>query len=218
MDTSNPVVRLCAQGMAAEARGLDAEARALFEQAWQLAGDDYEACVAAHYLARHQDGPEATLRWNETCLRHADKVGDERVAGFYCSLHANIARSHRALANTPAARRHFELAADHLAAVPQGPYRDWLRYSVAEGLRDTGPPARANHPRIAVLLEKLLDGFCARRDLRSLCLLLPAYLGDLGGDDDAERLATHARMLHAEKRLSEHEQAMLSEVIEALPG
>ncbi|NIJ13140.1 hypothetical protein FHU38_003484 [Saccharomonospora amisosensis] len=69
-----------------------------------------------------------------------------------------------------------------------------------------------------MLLDGLLSGFCARRDLRSLCLLLPAYLGDLGGDDDAERLATHARMLHAERRLPEDAQAALSEVIEALAG
>ncbi|RGC68468.1 hypothetical protein C5N14_13190 [Micromonospora sp. MW-13] len=33
--------------------------------------DDYDACVAAHYLARQQDDPEEILRWNQEALRHA---------------------------------------------------------------------------------------------------------------------------------------------------
>lgn len=212
MDTTNPVVRLCAEGMTAEAQGRQADAKALFERAWELAGDDYEACVASHYVARHQPTPQATLRWNELCLEHANKVGDQRVAGFYSSLHAGIARSHHTLGDSRTARHHFELAAEHLAAVPEGPYRDWLRYGVAEGLREIGAPARDGHDHLAALLECLRE----RGDLRSLCLLLPAYLGDLGGTDDAERLVLCARMLHAERRLPENEQAKLSEVIEAL--
>lgn len=53
-DPENVVVRLCAQGMQAEAEGRDAQARDLFLQAWEAAEDDYDACIAAHYLARHQ--------------------------------------------------------------------------------------------------------------------------------------------------------------------
>nr|BFF02017.1 hypothetical protein GCM10020241_36920 [Streptoalloteichus tenebrarius] len=42
MDPDNPVVRLCVQGMQAEAEGRDADARDLFQRAWETAGDDYE--------------------------------------------------------------------------------------------------------------------------------------------------------------------------------
>lgn len=62
IDPDNAVVKLCAQGMQAEGAGRRGDARALFEQAWEIAGDDYERCIAAHYLARHQDGPGLTRR------------------------------------------------------------------------------------------------------------------------------------------------------------
>ena len=52
MDPNNPVVQLCAQGMRAESEGRNTDARALFQQAWETATDDYGACVAAHYIAR----------------------------------------------------------------------------------------------------------------------------------------------------------------------
>ena len=62
VDPANPVVQLCAAGMAIEGDPLGA--RALFAEAWALQSDDYEACIAAHYVARHQATAEETLRWN----------------------------------------------------------------------------------------------------------------------------------------------------------
>ncbi len=85
MDADNHVVRLCVWGMEAEGRGENAAARGLFWQAWEGARDDDEACIAAHYVARHQETPGETLRWNQECLDRADRVGDERVSGFYAS-------------------------------------------------------------------------------------------------------------------------------------
>ncbi|WP_243744738.1 hypothetical protein [Streptomyces hainanensis] len=143
MDPHNEVVGLCAAGMAAEAAGERARARELFERAWAAAGDDYERCVAAHYVARHQDTPAATLRWNEDCLRYADAVGDDRVAGFRASLHLNIARARRDLGDHEPARAHLALAAEHIPAVPEGEYRNWLRLAVADGRRAAAGPAAA---------------------------------------------------------------------------
>ncbi|MFJ9338954.1 hypothetical protein ACIRP0_06635 [Streptomyces sp. NPDC101733] len=94
MDPENTVVGLCSRGMAAEAADRPAEARDLFRQAWEAAADDYEACVAAHYLARHQSTPEETLRWNRLCLERADRVGDGRVLPLYPSLHGSLGRAH----------------------------------------------------------------------------------------------------------------------------
>ena len=76
MDTANPVLGLCQDGMRAEAEGRRADARKLFERAWAAATDDYDACVAAHYLARQQDHPEEVLRWNREALDRADAVAD----------------------------------------------------------------------------------------------------------------------------------------------
>ncbi|MFF0446089.1 hypothetical protein ACFYT4_06690 [Streptomyces sp. NPDC004609] len=215
MNPDNPVVRLCAQGMEAEAAGRDADARDLFRRAWEAAADDYEACVAAHYLARHQPTPEETLHWNRECLSRADLVADERVEGFYASLHLNMARSHLDLGEPGAAREHFVRASERVHTVPPGPYGDGIRCAIAEGLRSTGATA----PRAGGdLLAGLLAAFCARGDLKALGLILPAYLGDLGTDDDRVRLSTALRLVHAGRWLPDGEQATLGRVIGSLTG
>lgn len=134
IDPDNAVVRLCTAGMQAEAAERPDEARALFEQAWAAATDDYERCVAAHYVARHQDGPRETLRWNAECLRYADLVGDGRVAGFYPSLHLNIGYAHEQLGELGEAAESYRAAESCLAVVPEGPYGDVVRDGVARGL------------------------------------------------------------------------------------
>jgi hypothetical protein len=213
MDPANPVVKLCSQGMQAEAEGRDADARALFRQAWEESRDDYEACVAAHYLARHQPTPELTLHWNRTCLQHADAVNDDRVKGFYASLHLNIAKACLDLGDPAGAREHFALAADRLQDAPPGQYTDWLRFVVAEELRATG----AISPRSAdACLTALLTAFRTRGDLKSLALLLPSYLGDLGTDEDLTRLTTALHTIHASRWLPEDEQHTLSQAIATL--
>ncbi|GAA2735489.1 hypothetical protein [Actinocorallia aurantiaca] len=212
MNPDNPVVVLCSQGMQAEAEGRDADARALFLRAWESASDDYEACVAAHYLARHQPTPHDTLHWNRECLERADRVGDDRVKGFYASLHLNMARAHRDLGSPGPAREHFGLAAARLRDVPEGQYADWIRLAAAEGLRSTG--GLAPHPADGPLAS-LLDRLCELRDLRSLALILPAHLGDLGTPDDGLRLTTALHMLHASRALPAPEQELLRRAVTA---
>jgi tetratricopeptide (TPR) repeat protein len=111
MDTTNPVIQLCIQGALAELEKRRDDARALYQQAWNLHGDGYEACIAAHYLARFQDTPEETLHWNQVALEHAIAVGDERVAEFYPSLYLNLGRSHEILENMDKAQSYYHLAA-----------------------------------------------------------------------------------------------------------
>ncbi|MFF8691284.1 hypothetical protein ACF08W_03665 [Streptomyces sp. NPDC015144] len=207
----NTVIQLCAQGMQAETEGRDVRARELFLQAWEAAEDDYDACIAAHYLARHQPTPQETLRWNQECLTRADRVGDARVRGFYTSLHANMARAHRDLGQIEQAREHFESAAEHIDDVPAGPHNQWLRYRIAAGLRATARPAPQQHDDPVGLL---LTTLCARTDLEALSLLLPPYMGSLGTPGDEERITTALRMLHAERRLPDEEQTALGHAIE----
>jgi tetratricopeptide (TPR) repeat protein len=135
MDPNSPVVRLCVAGMQAEAAGGFDAARACFAQAWESRTDDLEACIAAHYLARHQDDPRATLRWNQEALRRADLVGDERVHGFYPSLYLNLGWSHEQLGERDAARRWYSLAATGAAALPTDAYGATVREGSAAGLR-----------------------------------------------------------------------------------
>lgn len=208
MNPENPVVQLCSQGMLAEAEGRDDDAREHFQQAWDLAADDYDAAIAAHYLARHQPSPEQALRWNRESLARAERVADERAAGFFTSLHLNLAKSYRDLDQPGLAQRHFATAARHIGDVPPGQYADWTRFAIAEGLRPVNPATE--------LIDDLIAEFCARRDLKALALVLPARLGDLGTDDDRTRLRTALHMLHAARWLPEAEQDSLGRAITAL--
>ena len=71
IDPHSPVARLCAEGMALE--GTPAEAMRRFEAAWSARTDDYDAAIAAHFLARHQATPNVRFML-------VQQVGDECLA------------------------------------------------------------------------------------------------------------------------------------------
>ena len=137
MDPNNPVVKLCAAGMQAEAESRFDEARALFEQAWTTSQDDYDRCVAAHFVARQQDNPQQILHWNLEALARAEAVADERVQPFYPSLYLNLGYSYETLGHLVEARRHYEQAAERLDCLPLGPYGDTVRDGITRGLART---------------------------------------------------------------------------------
>ncbi len=141
MDPNNPVARLCAAGMAAEAEGRAADAKALFEQAWAESRDDFDACIAAHYVARHQPTAAAELEWNSKALERADRVGDERVRAFYPSLYLNLAYSLEKLGRTAEACEVYATAAARLEGQPDTPYMKLVRGGVAAGRTRTCPAA-----------------------------------------------------------------------------
>ena len=123
--------------MAAEGEGRRADAKALFEQAWDTSRDDFEACIAAHYVARHQVTPEAAFEWNERALRRAEAVGDERVRDFLPSLYLNYAHSLEQLGRIAEALHHYELAAARLDTLPPSGYASLVRSGVTAGQRRT---------------------------------------------------------------------------------
>ena len=135
MDPNTPIVKLCAEGMQAESEGENEAALRLFTQAWEASRDDYEACIAAHYLARQQTTPQDVLRWNREALQRAEAVSDERVEGFYPSLYLNMGYSYEMLGSREEAIRYYQLAAASVANLPDGAYGDLVRGGVAEGLK-----------------------------------------------------------------------------------
>lgn len=112
MDIDNPVVKLCLAGTRAEFEGKKEEARALYQQAWEASKNDFEACMAAHYVARFQDSPQETLCWNQEALTRANAVGDGRVEEFYPSLYLNLGQAYELLGDQAEAQRYYTLAAD----------------------------------------------------------------------------------------------------------
>ena len=111
MDLNNPVIKRCIEGTQAEFKGQIDEAIAFYQQAWQAARNDFEACVAAHYMARHQEDPKERLHWNQIALDRADSVADNRVQEFYPSLFLNMGHSYELLGNPNEAKRYYDLAA-----------------------------------------------------------------------------------------------------------
>jgi tetratricopeptide (TPR) repeat protein len=112
MDLDNPVIKLCVAGSQAEFQGLIDEACTLYQMAWETARDDYEACIAAHYVARHQEDYKAKLYWNQVALDRANLVTDNSVQEFYPSLLLNMGQSYELLGNLNEAKRYYDLAAE----------------------------------------------------------------------------------------------------------
>jgi hypothetical protein len=104
LDQTNPVIRLCIEGTQAEFAGRPDEARRLYEPAWEERTDDYEACIAAHYVARVQPDPEQRLRWDREALTRAEVVGDDWVKDFFPSLCLSLGHACE-LAGQPAEAR-----------------------------------------------------------------------------------------------------------------
>ena len=112
MDTNNRVIQLCMQGTQAEFQGELAQAHALYQQAWKVAQDNYEACIAAHYLARHQEDLQEKLHWNQVALNKANGVTDGRIQPFYPSLFLSVGESYELLGNLEQAQQYYDLAAE----------------------------------------------------------------------------------------------------------
>jgi hypothetical protein len=112
MDITNPVIQLCLAGARAEFEHRLEAARSFYQQAWEARLDDYDACVAAHYVARFQTSPAESLRWNQIALQHAEAINDERIKDFYPSLYLNLGQAHENLDNQVEAQRYYNLAAD----------------------------------------------------------------------------------------------------------
>lgn len=133
LDPDNPVVKLCVEGMQAEGDGDLTKARALFEKAFEGATDDFERCIAAHYLARHQTTPDETLRWNHDAMRYAASVDDDRVEDFYPSLLLNLAHSYEQLGNRADAQQYYKQAVSRADALPEGRYGKIVRDAARAG-------------------------------------------------------------------------------------
>lgn len=121
--------------MQAEAEGRLDVARTLFAEAWSSQTNDVEACIAAHYLARHQADPQATLHWNEEAVRRADAANDPLVQSFYPSLYLNLGWSHEQIGDWCAARHWYTLAEQSATSLPIDVYAETVRSGVAAGLQ-----------------------------------------------------------------------------------
>ncbi len=112
MDATSITSKLCIEGIRAEFEGRINDARALYQQAWDASANDYDACIAAHYVARFQTNPHDILKWNQEALARADALGNERVQAFYPSLYVNLGHSYELLGDQTQATHYYQLATD----------------------------------------------------------------------------------------------------------
>ncbi len=110
MDIHNPIIQLCMQGTRAEFEHHSEDARRLYQQAWDSAQDDYERCIAAHYVARFQDTPQDTLHWNQTALDCALRTDNDSINEFLPSLYVNMGHSWEINGNRDKAEEYYTLA------------------------------------------------------------------------------------------------------------
>lgn len=128
IDSDSPTVQLCAAGMAVD--GDPILARAYFARAWEARSCDYDASIAAHFVARHQPTVEDRLHWNQLAVQHAEAVPGVRAHPLLASLYLNLGDSYLAVgrATDAAAAAALGLAAlQHLAPDGYGAF-------VAQGL------------------------------------------------------------------------------------
>lgn len=133
-DANNPVIKLCADGMALEGEGKRAEAAKLFERAWQKAANDFEKFTAAHYIARHQDNAADKLKWDETALGFALKIPDDGIRASFPSLYLNIAKGYEDLNDFAKARENYQLALSFANFLPNDGYGDMIRGGIKNGI------------------------------------------------------------------------------------
>jgi hypothetical protein len=109
LDLTSRTARLCMAGNQAEFERRLVDARALFSQAWDAATDDYEASIAAHYVAHLEPDPAAAHAWDLEALRRG--LMDDRATEFMPSLYVSLGGSYERMGDAVEAQKYFDLAA-----------------------------------------------------------------------------------------------------------
>lgn len=107
------------RGQAGERAAARQELESMWAEVERGAGDDFDRCVIAHFLADLQDDDRDELLWDERALAAVGGVSDERVRevhgslrvrGFLPSLYLSVADDHRRLGDPGRAREFLEKA------------------------------------------------------------------------------------------------------------
>lgn len=207
-DQTNPVVKLCVDGMNAEATGDIDQATTCFTEAWNMAGDDFERFTAAHYMARNQADKNTELKWNLTSLEYAGKIGDDAVKAQLPSLFLNAGRSYEQLGDLSNAAVYYKKAAENAQYLPVGQYTEMIRNGIAAALKRAGVTVPGSE-----VLDEMIDRWCVRKNLRALAVVLPPYVGSLGAGADTNRLVDALSRLSAMQVLTDAELEQIRQLI-----
>ncbi len=142
----DPVMQRVTEAVTRGHEGDPEAARAQLLVLWEEVGDSgdpFHRCVIAHYLADVTPETEEELVWDERALAAAHETTDERarsyhaslaIAGFFPSLHLNLADVLRRLGRFDEASRHAEHAAARIDVLPHDGYGTTIREAL-EGVQ-----------------------------------------------------------------------------------
>ncbi|CAL9674092.1 hypothetical protein SUDANB105_07743 [Streptomyces sp. enrichment culture] len=143
-DSLDPTMEAIGHAVAEGRAGGSAFARQKLLGLWSaigVTGDPLHRCTLAHHLADLYEDAAQALAWDIRGLDAADAVTEQRVqehhaglhiAGFYPSLHLNLADNYRRLGSFEAATEHIDAAKSHAPGLPRKTYGDLLRGAVRE--------------------------------------------------------------------------------------
>lgn len=208
IDPSNKVVQLCSEGMSAEFEGKLNESEKLFNEAWELASNDFEAFIAAHYMARRQLKLEDKLKWNLESFYLANKIEGDGMKKYLPSLCLNVGKSYEEFGQITEATHYYRLGADYADSLKENSYGNMIKSGLTAGLQRVGAVVNNNET-----LDSLIDKWCERKDLKPLSFILPAYVGNLGSAIDKEKLRSALSYLGAAKCLNKEEQQKVEDLI-----
>jgi hypothetical protein len=152
----DPIMDAIGRAVMQGQNGDTAAAREAMLELWTrigVTGDPLHRCTLAHSMADLYEDAAQALAWDVRALDAADAATDERVqahhaglaiAGFYPSLHLNLADDYRRLGSFEAAQTHIDAAEQAAPALPEGPYGGLIRSAIKEvaaaiGEKDTAP-------------------------------------------------------------------------------
>jgi len=133
-DPGNKIVKLCADGMAAEGLGQADEALNLFTRAWNESSSDFEKFTSAHFVARHQKNIAGKLLWDERSLDHASKINDGSLNSSMPSLLLNIGKCHEDMNHFELAREYYLRAHAYINFLSNDGYGNMIKSGIAAGL------------------------------------------------------------------------------------
>jgi len=143
--------------------GSPGAARARLQTLWDEigpGGNPFHRCVLAHYQADLFADPAEALVWDVRALDAAATVTDEQVqahsagtqvAGFYPSLHLNLADNFRRLGSFAAAEHQIAEARRRQNALTDDAYGTLIRQAVdevAEAIANRSTERRATSPTV----------------------------------------------------------------------
>ncbi|MFD4754284.1 hypothetical protein [Streptomyces sp. NPDC058426] len=140
----DPTMEAIGQAVTEGRTGNTLSARQKLLNLWSVigvTGDPLHRCSVAHYLADLYEDPAQALAWDVRALDAAGAMTEQRaqkhhaslsIAGFYPSLHLNLADNYRRLGSFDAATDHINAAKEHAPNLRQDAYGALLRTAVDE--------------------------------------------------------------------------------------